>query len=282
MDDKPITHCPEGKLFVIKCCGKITDEPHLLENVLEDIAHLHDQHANRIICVHGGMPDPSTILQLGDIWMDLMEGRLYTDENTIRIIERILMNKVNAQIVAKLQKISSNPVIGLSGKKEALLLCRKKTSNGKNLGWVGEINEVRTKVITDYINNRFVAILAPIGTDSKGQSYNINPDHAASTLAQSLNADHLVFISLASQAVGNNDLVTPASQNPETRIISLQEAQNLLQNNKVPTELIRTFQYGIQSLSYGVKNVHFIVAKEKNFLLKHLSNEMLFGTIVKM
>ena len=130
-------------------------------------------------------------------------GFRVTDENTMEIAEMVL-NRVNKSLVQKVQALGVN-AIGISGKDGGLLKVTKKYADGKDIGYVGDVQEVNAKVLYDLLEKDFLPIICPIGLGEDYNSYNINADDAACAIAKAMDAEKLAFLTDIEGVYANPD-----------------------------------------------------------------------------
>ena len=144
------------------------------------------------VIVHGGGKEISRWVDKVGKEPKFVDGLRVTDEETMEIAEMVL-NKVNKNLVAMVEKLGVKAV-GVSGKDGNLLKVNKKlSSSGEDIGYVGNITEVNPKILYDLLEKDFLPIVAPIGLDDEYHSYNINADDAACEIAKAVDAEKLAF-----------------------------------------------------------------------------------------
>ncbi len=179
------------KIIVVKYGGSAMIDPELQKNVIKDVTLLKLVGFKPII-VHGGGKEISRWVGKVGKEAKFVNGLRVTDEETMEIAEMVL-NRVNKNLVTMVQELGVNAV-GISGKDGGLIKCEKKYSDGQDIGFVGNITQVDPKVLYNLLENDFLPIVAPVGTDENFQSYNINADDAACAIAKAIGADKLVFL----------------------------------------------------------------------------------------
>ena len=163
------------KIIVVKYGGSAMIDEQLKDQVIQDVTLLKLVGFKPII-VHGGGKEISRWVEKTGMEPEFVNGLRKTDEPTMEIAEMVL-NRVNKSLVQKVEKLGVNAV-GISGKDGGLLQVEKKLSNGQDIGFVGEITEVRPKVLMDLLEKDFLPIVCPIGMDENFVTYNINADDA--------------------------------------------------------------------------------------------------------
>ena len=185
-----------GKTVVIKYGGNAMINDDLKNRVMEDITLLKFVGVNPII-VHGGGPEISKTLKIFDMDSRFVNGLRVTDFKTIKVAQMVLIGSVNKQIVS-LINIKGGNAVGLSGIDGNMFECEQAYAevNGEktDIGYVGNIVKVNAQSLKMLANDQFIPVIAPIGVDKNGQSYNINADTAASELAAELKAEKLMML----------------------------------------------------------------------------------------
>ena len=179
------------KIIVVKYGGSAMSNEELKKNVIKDVTLLKLVGFKPIV-VHGGGKEISRWVGKVGKEAEFVNGLRVTDEETMEIAEMVL-NKVNKSLVAMVQELGVKAV-GVSGKDGGLLRVDKKYSDGKDIGYVGEVKTVNPEILYDLLDNDFLPIVAPIGLGDDFQSYNVNADDAACAIAKAIGADKLVFL----------------------------------------------------------------------------------------
>ena len=179
------------KIVVVKYGGSAMLENDLKKKVIQDIVLLKLVGLQPVI-VHGGGKEISKWLQKVNIEAHFVNGFRFTDNATMEVVEMVL-NKVNKELVQMIGELGMKAV-GISGKDGSLLHCHKKDVDGEDIGFVGEVIEVKPDIIFDLLEKDFVPVICPVGFDRDYTSYNVNADDAACAVAKALKADKLAFL----------------------------------------------------------------------------------------
>ena len=179
------------KIIVVKYGGSAMSDETLQRNVITDVTLLKLVGFKPII-VHGGGKAISKWVGKVGKEAEFVNGLRVTDAETMEIAEMVL-SRVNKQLVTMVQELGVKAV-GISGKDSGLLRVHKKLADGKDIGYVGEIEQVYPKVLYDLLENDYLPIVAPIGIDAQYDTYNINADDAACAIATAVGADKLAFL----------------------------------------------------------------------------------------
>ena len=181
-----------GDTVVIKYGGSAMTNEVVKQSVLKDIAVLKSVGIKPVI-VHGGGKDINTWLNKVGIESEFKNGLRVTTKETLEVAEMVLSGKLNKGLVQHMEKIGTHAV-GLSGKDGDMLSVKKYLPNGEDIGYVGEIIDVKTDLIETLLLNGYTPIISTIGLDDKHNAYNINADDAATAIARAMKASKLVFL----------------------------------------------------------------------------------------
>lgn len=190
-----------GKTLVVKYGGNAMTDPALESSFARDIVLLKTVGLNPVV-VHGGGPQVDSFLKQLGRESERIDGMRVTDPATMEVVEMVLGGSVNKSIVNLINQHGGR-AIGLTGKdgnllKARKLLMEKQAEDGSihqiDLGLVGEVVEVKTDVIEMFTQSDFIPVIAPLGVDEEGNTYNINADLVAGKVAEALGAEKLVLL----------------------------------------------------------------------------------------
>jgi acetylglutamate kinase len=181
-----------GKTVVIKYGGAAMIDEQLREDFARDVVLLKYVGMNPII-VHGGGPSITHFMERLGMKVEFVEGLRVSDAETVEVAKMVLIGKENKDIVSNINR-HGQPAVGLSGDDGNLFMVRKQLSaGGRDIGFVGEIERVDSDLL-DRVSANYIPVIASVGRDVAGNSYNVNADDAARAIAQSLRAYKLVFL----------------------------------------------------------------------------------------
>ncbi|HXE46435.1 MAG TPA: acetylglutamate kinase [Conexibacter sp.] len=181
-----------GKTVVIKYGGAAMTDPELREEFARDVVLLKYVGLNPIV-VHGGGPDITSYMKRLDMPVEFVGGLRVSDADTVEVAKMVLVGKVNKDIVLRLGR-HGQPAIGLCGDDGLLFRAvRQAAPSGEDIGFVGRIEKVETGVI-HHVAQDYIPVVASVGADREGNSYNINADEAAGKLARELGAYKVMFL----------------------------------------------------------------------------------------
>ena len=264
-----------GKTVVIKYGGNAMVDEDLTNKILQDVTLLKYVGVNPIL-VHGGGPDINAALQKMDVKSEFHNGLRITDEATMEVVQMVLAGKLNKNIVSRLGKLGGK-AIGLCGKDARLLTVVKKpmTKDGVDLGFVGNIVGVNVKLLELLSMDEYIPVIAPVGVDRDGKSYNINADTAASEIASALKAEKLMFLT-------DVDGIRLNAKDSSTLIssISVSEINELISSGVITGGMIPKVQGCVHAIEQGVKRVHILDGTIPHPILLEIFTDKGIGTMV--
>ncbi len=259
------------KTFVIKYGGSAMKIKKYKEIFFQDIALLSYVGIN-IIIVHGGGDDISKMLQKIGKKPIFVDGHRVTDRATLEMVEKVLIGKINKSIVQKLKKHNLK-VAGVSGKDFNLIIAKKKLINNKDIGFVGEVKSINTEILKVFENSDLIPVVAPIGKDEKGISYNINADIVAGKIAESIKADKLIYLT-------DTDGIKINGKYAST--IKIKDIRRFIKNKQITGGMLPKVNSAKSAILNGVKKVHIINGTiEHSLLLEIFTNKGIGTEIVK-
>lgn len=259
-----------GAVVVVKFGGNAMATPELFDEFARDIVMMHRVGMHPVV-VHGGGP------QIGE-WLgrlgketSFVDGRRVTDAETLEIAQMVLIGKVNSDIVTALN--THGPVaVGLTGT-DAMLL--EAAAHDPALGFVGSVTQVNPELITRTLSMDLVPVIATIGVDADGQTYNINADDAATAIARELRAEKLMFLSDVAGLLADVD--DPSSLLTE---VSTADARALIDSGVVSGGMVPKVAGCIGAIEAGVGSVHMVDGRIPHVLLLELLTTAGVGTMV--
>ena len=181
-----------GRTIVIKYGGAAMTDPGLREDFAHDVVLLKYVGMNPIV-VHGGGPGITEYMQRLGMQVEFVEGLRVSDEATVEVAKMVLVGKVNKDIVLRLNH-AGQPAVGLCGDDGLLFRVGKQLAGGeRDIGFVGRIERVDVDVL-NHIAADYIPVIASVGADEAGQSYNVNADEAAGAVAEAIGAHKVVFL----------------------------------------------------------------------------------------
>ncbi|NLG02527.1 MAG: acetylglutamate kinase [Clostridia bacterium] len=259
------------KVIVVKYGGSAMTDEELKKNVIKDVTLLKLVGFKPIV-VHGGGKEISRWVAKAGKEPSFINGLRVTDEETMEIAEMVL-GKVNKSLVSMVQELGVNAV-GISGKDGGLLTVEKKYSDGKDIGFVGEISSVNTKILEDLLENDFLPIVAPIGLDDQFQTYNINADDAACAIAKAMNADKLAFLTDIEGVYKD-----PEDKSTFLSRLTVSEVDALIENGYIGGGMLPKLHNCTDAIKNGVNRVHILDGRKAHTLLVEFFTNTGIGTM---
>lgn len=259
-----------GKIVVVKYGGNAMINEDLMNNVIADVC-LMNMVGIKVVLVHGGGPDISKALKKVNKESVFVNGLRYTDEETIEIVQEVLAGKVNKNLVKRIMN-GGNKAIGVCGI-DNMLLEAKKLESEDDLGYVGEIKEVHGEMLLDMLDKGYIPVVASIGMDREGNSYNVNADYAAAAIAENLKAMNLLMVSDISGLLANKD-----DEQSLIRAVTIDEAEELKQTGVISGGMIPKVDCLINALQGGVERAVIIDGRIPHSILIEIFSQEGAGT----
>jgi acetylglutamate kinase len=258
-----------GKTVVIKYGGAAMIDPALREEFARDVVLLKYVGMNPVV-VHGGGPEITTYMERLDLPVRFVEGLRVSDAETVEVAKMVLVGKVNKDIVLRLGR-AGQPAVGLCGDDGLLFrVTRQAAPSGEDIGFVGRIERVDTGVLT-HVAQDYIPVVASVGADRDGNSYNINADEAAGAVAAALGAYKIMF--LTDVAGWLSDPADPASVVSEIGAEQVAAALGAVQGGMRPK-----LQACLQAIHGGVSFAHIVDGRVPHSLLLELFTDAGQGT----
>ncbi len=262
------------KKIVIKYGGNAMVNEDLKKSVMDDITLLKYVGLNPIV-VHGGGPDITAALKAYNIESEFINGLRVTDKDTVGIAQMVLVGKTNKDIVSKLNH-AGGKAIGLCGLDGSLIKCKKHYTevDGKktDIGFVGDVISVNTKVIDLLTDDEYIPVIAPIGVDDEGNSYNINADTVASAVAEALNAEKLMYLTDVRGVLDKDESLIHR--------IYTDEVETLIENGTITGGMIPKVTGCRDAVNNGVERVHIIDGRIVHSILLEIFTDHGIGTMI--
>jgi len=266
------------KTIVIKYGGAAMADEDLKEGFAMDIVLMKYVGLNPVV-VHGGGPQIGQVLQQMGKASTFVQGLRVTDQETMDVVEMVLGGKVNKEIVGLINRCGGKAV-GLSGKDGGLIQAKKLHLSPQeqgdtppeivDLGMVGEVEGINADVIKTLDEGAFIPVIAPVGVDGDGKTYNINADLVAGKVAAALGAEKLILLTDVPGVLDKD----------KNLITSLQahEAKDLIAQGIVATGMIPKITCCLEALTGGVVKAHIIDGRVKHALILEIFTDGGVGT----
>ncbi|MHA7817305.1 MAG: acetylglutamate kinase [Pseudohaliea sp.] len=267
-----------GKTIVVKFGGNAMVDPLLHESFARDIVLMKLVGMNPVV-VHGGGPQIGTLLERLNIKSEFVDGMRVTDAQTMDVVEMVLGGRVNKEIVASINR-SGGKAIGVTGKDGQLIRARRLTIERRgpeleapeiiDMGHVGEVRQVDTEMLNVILDSNFIPVIAPIGCDDDGQSYNINADLVAGKLAQVMQAEKLMLLTnVAGLMDGKGTVLTG---------LSTAEVDALIADGTVHGGMLPKIGCALEAVKAGVASAHIVDGRVPHAVLLEIFTDEGMGT----
>ena len=265
----------KGSTFVIKYGGSFMDDPdpHVRRRVATDIVFLAAVGIH-VVVVHGGGKAISRSMEEAGLVPVFNKGLRVTDDKSIKIVEKTLNEEINLDIAEIIQQSAGRPLPMVGNK---ILLCEKLTRDESNnpidLGQVGEIKNVNTRIIQKALEDGYIPIISPIALDKEGRVYNTNADTAASHVASALHARRLVYLCEVPGLLNDPD-------DPESLISTLKVDQVEAYKAKgvIGSGMLPKVNSAVNAIENSVRRVHFVDGRVPHSLLLEIFTDRGIGT----
>ena len=259
-----------GKIVVIKYGGNAMINEDLKQQVMEDIALLW-LIGVKVVLIHGGGPEISETMKKFGKKSEFVNGLRVTDKETVDIVQMVLAGKVNKTLVNLLQ-MKGGHAVGLSGIDGGIL---EATMKDEQLGYVGEVTKIRTQPITDLLEKNYIPVISTIASDRQGNTFNINGDTAAASIAGALGAERLIMMTDIAGLLRDKD-------DPSTLIpaVTVSEAKQLFDEGIISGGMIPKVDCCIEAIEKGVRHVVFMDGRVPHSILMELLTDEGAGTMV--
>ncbi|MGM0689835.1 MAG: acetylglutamate kinase [Bacillota bacterium] len=278
----PYMRAYTGKYFVIKYGGQAMVSPELMESVIIDMVLLKYIGVKPVL-VHGGGKEVNKIMSKLGKETNFVNGLRVTDDETMEIVEMVLIGKVNQHIVSLFNQ-HGGKAVGFSGRDAGMLQARrvepqsaKGNSEGEkvDLGRVGEIMQINPALIHTVSDNGYIPVISSVGTGLNGESLNINADHVAGELAVSLKAEKLIVLTdvegIYRQQDDKQDFISQVSR---------REIRAMIMKSEISGGMIPKVESCLMALDGGVRRTHIIDGRVPHSLILEIFTDAGIGTMV--
>jgi acetylglutamate kinase len=269
-----------GKTIVVKYGGNAMTEDHLMAGFARDIVLMKLVGMNPVV-VHGGGPQIGDLLKRVGKESEFVQGMRVTDTETMDIVEMVLGGLVNKEIVNLIHQHGGNSV-GLTGKDGNLIMAKKlkvtKHTPGMDepeiidIGHVGEVSRINTGVIDMLIQGDFIPVIAPVGVDEQGNSYNINADLVAGKIAEALQAEKLMLLTNTAGLLNKQgELLTG---------LNAKMVDELIADGTIYGGMLPKIQCALDAVQGGVKAAHIVDGRVEHAVMLEVFTDDGVGTLI--
>ncbi len=257
-----------GRTVVIKYGGAAMKEPELAREFTRDVVLLKYVGMNPVV-VHGGGPEITRYMERLGMRVEFVDGLRVSDAATVELAKMVLVGKQNKDIVLGLNRFGA-PAVGLCGDDGALFTVRKQLAGARDIGFVGEIEHVDVDVLL-HVAQDYIPVVASVGADRDGNSYNVNADAAAASLAAALGADRAIFLTDVAGWLADPD-------DPDSRISQASTDEVRAGLEHVSGGMRPKLEACLQAVAGGVKSAQIIDGRQPHSLLLELFTDEGVGT----
>lgn len=258
------------RVVLIKIGGSTLVDQTLFDRLAEDVVLLHSVGIKPII-VHGGGPQIGHELRLAGKETSFIDGLRVTDQETLKIVSKVLKGQVGRRIVDAIISLGG-PAVSLSGETENLISV---TPVSKELGFVGKITDIAPHLLNTLIEDGQIPVVSTLGIDVKGQSYNINADTAAGALAGALQVQKVIYLSDVPGLLSDKDDVSTLISS-----ITTLEVEGMIVSKGVSDGMIPKVNSCIDALRQGVGSAHLLDGRIPHVVLLELFTDEGIGTMI--
>ena len=261
-----------GKTVVIKYGGAAMEDASLREEFARDVVLLKYVGLNPIV-VHGGGPDITAYMRRLGLPVEFVGGLRVSDESTVEVAKMVLVGKVNTEIVLRINR-HGQPAIGLCGDDGSLFRVSRRTApGGEDIGFVGRIDHVDVDVL-NHVSSDYIPVIASVGADRDGHSYNVNADEAAGAVAGALGAYKVIFLTDVPGWLA--DPADPDSLIGQASTAEIRSALDSLEGGMRPK-----LQACVDAIGAGVSAAHILDGRLAHSLLLELFTDAGIGTKIE-
>jgi acetylglutamate kinase len=269
----PYIRAFQGKTLVIKYGGAAMEQADLKEQFAKDVLLLRLVGIRPVI-VHGGGPQIGTLMKRLGKEPRFVGGMRVTDEETVQIVEMVLVGKINKEIVG-LINLHGGRAVGLSGKDASLLRARRRLhkmpdGTSADIGLVGEVEAVNPEPIRLLEEGGFIPVIAPVGVGAGGETYNINADLVAGDVAAALLAEKLIHLTDVTGINGEDGRLVST--------LTKREAERLIKAGVIDGGMLPKVESSLRALTGGAQKAHIIDGRVPHAILLEVLTKEGIGT----
>ena len=262
-----------GKTMVIKYGGNAMINEELKMNVIKDVVLLSEIGV-KVILVHGGGPEINRTLDKMGKETQFINGLRYTDEETIDVVQMVLAGKTNKDLVKLIMQKGGNAV-GISGVDNQLIIAKKHESED-DLGYVGDVDKINPNIIIDMLDKGYIPVIASVGTDEEGHTYNINADTAAAEIAGALGAENMILVSDIPGLLADKD-----DEGTLIPLVHVYEVNSLIEKGIIGGGMIPKVDCCVRAIRQDVKKAVIIDGRIPHSILIEMLSKEGIGTMFK-
>jgi len=269
-----------GKTMVLKFGGNAMVDPELHESFARDVVLMKLVGMNPVV-VHGGGPQIGSLLKKLNIHTEFVNGMRVTDAQTMDVVEMVLGGSVNKEIVSSINR-NGGKAIGVTGKDGQLIRAHQlrvtryspelDASEIVDIGHVGEVDQIDTEVLNVILGSNFIPVIAPIGVDAAGRTYNINADLVAGKLAQVMQAEKLMLLTNVAGLLDKEGNILTG--------LSTAQVDELIADGTITGGMLPKISCALEAVKSGVASAHIIDGRVPHAVLLEIFTNEGIGTLI--
>ncbi len=274
----------QGKTFVVKFSGKVTEDKENLASLAEELALLY-QVGIRVCVIHGGGKQLNELAERLGVVQTVVAGRRVTDDDTLELAKMVFRGKINTEILAQFRRRGIQAV-GLSGidggvvtavKRPPKDVLNKETGETKiiDFGHVGDVVNIDASLINTMLDSGYLPIVSSLGADDDGRIFNINADTVAAEIAVHLGAEKVIMLSDM-----NGIYLEEGKEETKLSRLTIAEAKEMIDSGRATGGMIPKLENLISLLTRGVKSAHIVSGTTRNAILAEVFTDEGTGTMV--
>jgi acetylglutamate kinase len=269
-----------GKTIVVKFGGNAMTDRQLHDTFARDIVLMKLVGMNPVV-VHGGGPQIGSLLERLNIKTEFIDGMRVTDAKTMDVVEMVLGGSVNKEIVSSINR-NGGKAIGVTGKDGQFIRAKKMTidryspelgaSEIIDIGHVGQVKSIDTEVLSVILDSNFIPVIAPIGVDAQGATYNINADLVAGKIAEVMQAEKLMLLTNVAGLLDKEGNILTG--------LSTAEVDSLIADGTIHGGMLPKIQCALDAVKGGVNSAHIIDGRVPHATMLEIFTDQGIGTLI--
>ena len=269
-----------GKTIVVKFGGNAMTDAELHDSFARDIVLMKLVGMNPVV-VHGGGPQIGALLERLNIKSEFINGMRVTDANTMDVVEMVLGCSVNKEIVSSINR-NGGKAIGVTGKDGQFIRAKKMTidryspelgaSEIIDIGHVGQVKSIDTEVLSVILGSNFIPVIAPIGVDAQGATYNINADLVAGKIAEVMQAEKLMLLTNVAGLLDKDGTILTG--------LTTSQVDALIEDGTIYGGMLPKIQCALDAVKGGVTSAHIIDGRVPHATMLEIFTDQGIGTLI--
>ncbi|MDA0693251.1 MAG: acetylglutamate kinase [Proteobacteria bacterium] len=269
-----------GKTIVVKFGGNAMTDAELHDSFARDIVLMKLVGMNPVV-VHGGGPQIGALLERLNIKSEFINGMRVTDANTMDVVEMVLGGSVNKEIVSSINR-NGGKAIGVTGKDGQFIRAKKMTidryspelgaSEIIDIGHVGQVKSIDTEVLSVILGSNFIPVIAPIGVDAQGATYNINADLVAGKIAEVMQAEKLMLLTNVAGLLDKDGTILTG--------LTTSQVDALIEDGTIYGGMLPKIQCALDAVKGGVTSAHIIDGRVPHATMLEIFTDQGIGTLI--